>query len=445
MPSLPSGRGRKCEGCGLTMPFGRRRTKHPETGKMVCDGCNPSRPGSPSRPVGYHGSIHAPEETPMPQHTTAAVLDLETCGSCGAGIGDAGLIRRQGRLVCADGCKPAPKPQTVWYPVPGGTRTAAYSITAPEKGTEDDESEFATALSVDEAMDKANDLVDQGYPYAVVRDSAGYALETIEREASRKTSAEGESRRSAARQFTEGQEVFVYGPDSSPGRVLKGNHEDGWGGEVVTVQTPQGPKTVNRVIVVDLDEARQAWHVIQGGEIIAGGPGISEQRAREMAQQRGGEAVKGLGSIASRRKVAHDSGDGKTIYHCPFCGGGQVIARSDGTTMCGFCNTAFTIQVQPEHSSMPQTVDGQPVNDPSMPGDGTHDDDVVEDPAEPPADDFAPAAEEEPKQPNPFAAGLRTQAGKTLPKTEYLAHIALAVADDREAVLQTIRSRRAAR
>jgi hypothetical protein len=66
--------------------------------------------------------------------------------------------------------------------------------------------------------------------------------------------------------------------------------------------------------------------------------------------------------------LAHDSGDGQTVYHCPFCGGGNVIGRSDGTIECGFCNTHFTVQVQPEFAGMPQTVDGQPYDVPGMPG-----------------------------------------------------------------------------
>jgi hypothetical protein len=59
--------------------------------------------------------------------------------------------------------------------------------------------------------------------------------------------------------------------------------------------------------------------------------------------------------------TAHDSGDGQTIYHCPFCGSGQVLARSDRTIECEFCHTAFTVQVQPEFSAFPQTVNGQPM------------------------------------------------------------------------------------
>jgi hypothetical protein len=68
------------------------------------------------------------------------------------------------------------------------------------------------------------------------------------------------------------------------------------------------------------------------------------------------------------RTVAHDSGDGETIYHCPFCGGGQVTGRSDGTVECGYCQTHFTVQVQPSHPGMPQTIDGKPHENPEMPG-----------------------------------------------------------------------------
>ena len=67
-------------------------------------------------------------------------------------------------------------------------------------------------------------------------------------------------------------------------------------------------------------------------------------------------------------KVAHDSGDGMTVYHCPFCGSGQVIARSDRTIQCQFCTTAFTVQVQPQFPAFPQTINGQPVQVPGMPG-----------------------------------------------------------------------------
>lgn len=68
------------------------------------------------------------------------------------------------------------------------------------------------------------------------------------------------------------------------------------------------------------------------------------------------------------QKDAHDSGDSAIIFHCPSCGSGQVIAQSDGSTKCEFCNMAFTVQVQPQFNAYPQTIDGQPVDVPNMPG-----------------------------------------------------------------------------
>lgn len=64
--------------------------------------------------------------------------------------------------------------------------------------------------------------------------------------------------------------------------------------------------------------------------------------------------------------VAHQSGDGITICHCPFCGSGQVIGRSDGNTECSFCNQSFLVRVQPMFSAFPQSIDGMPVQIPGM-------------------------------------------------------------------------------
>jgi hypothetical protein len=81
-------------------------------------------------------------------------------------------------------------------------------------------------------------------------------------------------------------------------------------------------------------------------------------------------AIPTLRTAGSIRVLAHDSGDGETIFHCPFCGSGQVIARSDGAVDCEFCNTAFSVQVQPQMPSFPQTIDGVPVQVPGMPAGG---------------------------------------------------------------------------
>lgn len=117
------------------------------------------------------------------------------------------------------------------------------------------------------------------------------------------------------------------------------------------------------------------------------------------------------------RRLAHDSGDGQTIYHCPFCGSGQVIARSDNTVECEFCKTAFTVQVQPQFAAFPQTVNGMPMDVPGMPGqigapDGMDpmggppiDPSQVEDPD---AGAMPPDQEQEPESP-PWLRGARHQ------------------------------------
>ena len=68
------------------------------------------------------------------------------------------------------------------------------------------------------------------------------------------------------------------------------------------------------------------------------------------------------------RKVAHDGGDGTILMHCPFCGSGALVARSDGTTECQSCMTMFTVQVQPQYPMSPQTMNGMPQTPPGMPG-----------------------------------------------------------------------------
>lgn len=79
-----------------------------------------------------------------------------------------------------------------------------------------------------------------------------------------------------------------------------------------------------------------------------------------------------LGDILRPRglpaRVAHDSGDGEEILHCPFCGAGQVIGRSDNSAECEFCGQCFTVQVQPRYPGFPQSVNGMPVPIPGMPG-----------------------------------------------------------------------------
>lgn len=171
-------------------------------------------------------------------------------------------------------------------------------------------------------------------------------------------------------------------------------------------------------------------------------------------------------------RVAHDSGDGETIFHCPFCGSGQVIARSDGTTECEFCTTAFTVQVQPEMPAFPQTIDGVPVDVPGMPNGGANANvpPGSAPPGGPPgADPNDPDASGDPDAAggNPFASAsdddssdgddgsdssgggqppwmkksvlLRTAAGKALNPEQYMRHLALHHTGNKRSVLEQIR------
>jgi hypothetical protein len=53
-------------------------------------------------------------------------------------------------------------------------------------------------------------------------------------------------------------------------------------------------------------------------------------------------------------RTAHDPGDPLVTSHCPFCGSGQVVGRSDGTIGCDFCGQNYIVRVQPAFPGMPQ-------------------------------------------------------------------------------------------
>jgi hypothetical protein len=158
-------------------------------------------------------------------------------------------------------------------------------------------------------------------------------------------------------------------------------------------------------------------------------------------------------------RMAHDSGDAEVVFHCPFCGSGQVIARNDGTIECEFCSACFTVQVQPQYPAFPQTINGQPINVPGMgpqwpgqeqdPGAGLpvspddQDGDGVPDEEE--AEEEAPGGEEqeapdEEDGGNPFAKkSFRTASGAELDLDRYLRHVALATTRNRPGILSKIR------
>jgi hypothetical protein len=57
-------------------------------------------------------------------------------------------------------------------------------------------------------------------------------------------------------------------------------------------------------------------------------------------------------------RIAHDPGDPLITSHCPFCGSGQVVGRSDGTIGCDFCGQNYIVRVQPAFPGMPQMPNG---------------------------------------------------------------------------------------
>lgn len=190
--------------------------------------------------------------------------------------------------------------------------------------------------------------------------------------------------------------------------------------------------------------------------------------------------------------VAHVSGNSIDILHCPFCGSGAVIARSDATVECGYCMSVFTVQVQPAYNAFPQSVNGQdypwpgapdegavmapdapagtnvaPDMDSSDPGDLEDSDDDIEDSEESGDDDGddKPAFlkgkgdsssdskdssdsksknddDKGSKKGNPFAkkkSVFRTESGALLDEKAYIAHLAIKHADNPLIVAQAVK------
>jgi ribosomal protein L37AE/L43A len=169
--------------------------------------------------------------------------------------------------------------------------------------------------------------------------------------------------------------------------------------------------------------------------------------------------------------------------NCPFCGSGQVVAGSDGTISCDFCDTTFIVQVQPQQSSMPQTIDGVPQQLPGMPPPSA--DPGAKETAPPPedegksfgGDDLSEKAHDPKDDPDPGSppdgiakdkqdsentgdkakakdddgvANLNkgagklyvTEAGIALPYDKYLEHLAITSSMDREATIEEVRAAR---
>ncbi len=195
---------------------------------------------------------------------------------------------------------------------------------------------------------------------------------------------------------------------------------------------------------------------------------LTPSQAREF-KRRAAEAMRSIIRLDSKRRVAHDSGDNAIINHCAFCGSGAVTGGSDGSVDCGYCHSVFTVQVQPAHPNMPQTIDGTAMPPPGMPaGQETElsapvDPAVDEDASGAPTDGFGdaevdpaeeagvrnPAEDQDPDEdssnpvPPQFKSSSRffTASGEVLDVERYANHLALEFSDDRLAVLSSVRDR----
>lgn len=235
------------------------------------------------------------------------------------------------------------------------------------------------------------------------------------------------------------------------GRPWERAQGTGWGPEPVSERQP-GPSS--------LMHRRWRPHVDEFAEFK---PGLQSMNMIRVALAH--ELPKpGRSGHVPIRRIAHDSGDGETIFHCPFCGSGQVIARSDGTCECEFCSTAFTVQVQPQLPAFPQTIDGQPIDVPGMPNGGQNanvppgagdPNDPNADPddsnpfADPPGDDSAAdggddsdddSGGDKPPWLKSSALTFVTEAGHRLASDAYMRHLALRHSYDQQRALDQIRS-----
>jgi len=134
------------------------------------------------------------------------------------------------------------------------------------------------------------------------------------------------------------------------------------------------------------------------------------------------------------------------LRHCPFCGAGQLTGRSDGTAECGFCDAAFTVQIQPNLPATPQTVNDELYMHPEMSEPGVAEDEMDPESNDPVSTELVLTEEESGSSgENPFDDIEKMTFkvdGTTLTSSEYVKHLALKHADNRMAVLRAVRASR---
>jgi hypothetical protein len=125
-----------------------------------------------------------------------------------------------------------------------------------------------------------------------------------------------------------GSRVMVYGSNGAvEGKVLYGPYvtaiETMAGGNSAVYDVLVGNEVITRsaLIVVSKDAFDKAWHVYNGaGEIIAGGPSISRERADQIASENGGIVRQGSSKTASFLCQNCGSVSESDLDKCPECG-----------------------------------------------------------------------------------------------------------------------------
>lgn len=106
-----------------------------------------------------------------------------------------------------------------------------------------------------------------------------------------------------------GHSAVIYtGVEPMRGEVLSGPYTTPLGGGASPVYDVLADGRVHRrssQIVVPAEDFDQAWHVVRDGAIVAGGPRISEERAREIARERGGDVQQGFPNPTPIETGAH--------------------------------------------------------------------------------------------------------------------------------------------
>lgn len=100
---------------------------------------------------------------------------------------------------------------------------------------------------------------------------------------------------------------------------------------------------------------------IKGNEVTVFGGRLGHEawrtfRMKDIRRVHNKQKIRSNQSEGSVR-LGHQMSDPTVVAHCPFCGSGDVIARSDGSVECVFCSRYFSIFEQPQFASFPGEQD----------------------------------------------------------------------------------------